>query len=473
MSTQNRVSLTGRSFHIITLGCKVNQFESDAMRRLLEEAGAVWSGLEQAEICIINTCSVTNIADRKSRQMMHHARKLRPNAVIAACGCYVQAAGESLLRDGSVDLLIGNDRKSQVSEILYEYLNPFPEITDDKTTVLYDGKSGVPNLSQDPRKRLFMTDISAPCKFEQLPAALPGSMTRAYLKIQDGCNAFCTYCIIPYVRGRIRNKPLADILRETGVLASGGVREVVLTGIHLSAFDDAEKANGSTLTLTDVIRQIAAVPGIERIRLGSLEPRVITPEFLQVITSIPKVCPHFHLSLQSADDRTLKRMNRHYTIEEFMDITRLLREAYDRPALTTDVIVGFPGETEEEFENTCANLEKLDFYEMHVFKYSRRRGTLADKMPDQLTEAVKNERSRRLLAMTASHKAKYEASFKGEQQNVLVEEVLRTDKGIFLRGHTERYILVDIPFECLSSSCSISNQPAPEEFINRIISFKN
>ncbi len=448
--------LKNKKFYIETLGCKVNQYESDAMRRILEDAGAVSAPLPEADICIVNTCSVTNMADHKSRQMLHHAKKIRPDAVIVAAGCYVQAQGEKLLNDGAVDILIGNDRKSHVAEILSDYLES-----------IADMQTGTPDpINETGKKAHFLsslTDITASCEFEALPATLPGSMTRAYLKIQDGCNAFCTYCIIPYVRGRIRNKPLDSILSETAMLADRGIREVVLTGIHISAYDDAEKKRGSSLTLTDTIQKIAEIPGIERIRLSSLEPRVITPSFLDVITGIPKVCPHFHLSLQSANNDTLKRMNRHYTIEEFMNITKLLREAYDRPALTTDVIVGFPGETDAEFEDTYRNLETLNFYEMHVFKYSRRKGTLADKMPDQIPENTKNERSRRLLTMTASHKAAFESSFSGEDHLVLAEEVIHKDGKIYLRGHTERYILVDVPYSNLSPA------QTPEEYINQFI----
>ncbi len=451
--------LKNKKFYIETLGCKVNQYESDAMRRILEDAGAVSASIEEADICIVNTCSVTNMADHKSRQMLHHAKKIRPDAVIVAAGCYVQAQGEKLLNDGAVDILIGNDRKSHVAEILSDYLES-----------IADMQTGTPDpINETGKKAHFrssLTDIAASCEFEALPATLPGSMTRAYLKIQDGCNAFCTYCIIPYVRGRIRNKPLDSILSETAMLADRGIREVVLTGIHISAYDDAEKKRGSSLTLTDTIQKIAEIPGIERIRLSSLEPRVITPSFLDVITGIPKVCPHFHLSLQSANNDTLKRMNRHYTIEEFMNITKLLREAYDRPALTTDVIVGFPGETDAEFEDTYRNLETLNFYEMHVFKYSRRKGTLADKMPDQIPESIKNERSRRLLTMTASHKAAFESSFSGEDHLVLAEEVIHKDGKIYLRGHTERYILVDVPYSTLSP------EQTPEEYINQFIRFR-
>jgi len=459
--------LKNKKFYIETLGCKVNQYESDAMRRILEDAGAVSAPLPEADICIVNTCSVTNMADHKSRQMLHHAKKIRPDAVIVAAGCYVQAQGEKLLNDGAVDILIGNDRKSHVAEIIAGYLESLNSFSGNGN----GEEAGQPQADSSVRRpgregAASLLDIASSCEFEALPATLPASMTRAYLKIQDGCNAFCTYCIIPYVRGRIRNKPLDSILSETAMLADRGIREVVLTGIHISAYDDAEKKRGSSLTLTDTIQKIAEIPGIERIRLSSLEPRVITPSFLDVITGIPKVCPHFHLSLQSANNDTLKRMNRHYTIEEFMDITRLLREAYDRPALTTDVIVGFPGETDAEFEDTYRNLETLNFYEMHVFKYSRRKGTLADKMPDQIPENTKNERSRRLLTMTASHKAAFESSFSGEDHLVLAEEVIHKDGKIYLRGHTERYILVDVPYSTLSP------EQTPEEYINQFIRFR-
>ena len=440
--------LQDKKVYILTLGCKVNQYESDAMYEAFFAAGALRGEETDADICIVNTCSVTNIADRKSRQMLNRIRKENPGALIVATGCYVQAVansgranpktagspealnaetvktdpvssvsekGMTKLKGIEADLIVGNNRKRDMVRIVESHLSGKP-VSDN-----------IIDIAKDP-------------EFEDLRIKMPETHTRSYLKIQDGCNSFCTYCIIPYVRGRIRNKSIDAILSEVETLAASGVKEIVLTGINLSSFGDI-----GDLTLLDVVCRIHTIPGIERIRLGSLEPRVLTEEFVRRLTELPKVCPHFHLSLQSCCDTVLKRMNRHYKVEDIRIIIERLRKYYDRPALTSDIIVGFPGETEEEFETTESNLRNLNLYEMHVFPYSRRKGTAADKMEGQLSEAVKKERVKRLLDLKKVQMSDYEASFRGESLAVLVEEIVDTPSGPAYRGHTERYLSVDIP----------------------------
>ncbi len=437
-------NLKGKKVYIYTLGCKVNQYESDAMYERLEEYGCIsLTGTDNEDpssvpdICIINTCSVTNMADKKSRQIISRMRKLSPDAVIIATGCYVQAASEDILKHGVVDLIIGNNRKSECPRIISEYLAEHK--TDDN-----------------------FIDINKDSEYDDLRLHMPEGHTRAYIKIQDGCNNFCTYCIIPYVRGRIRSRKLSEVVSEITDIVSNGVKEVVLTGINLSSYDDADVG----ATLIDVICKVAEIPGLERIRLGSLEPRVITDEFLTAVSKLPNFCPHFHLSLQSACDNTLKRMNRKYTIAEFIAVCDKIRQYFDRPALTTDVIVGFPGETDEDFETTYENLKRINFYEMHVFKYSRRKGTVADKMPDQIPENVKNLRSDRLLSLSEENKASYEQSFTNEPLNVLIEEKVTIDSKEYFRGHTERYMLIDIPADYIKE-----NHPDITDPINTICCF--
>ena len=438
------LELKNKRVYIHTLGCKVNQYESDAMMQSLIDEGCVRGSLEEgADIYIINTCSVTNIADRKSRQMIHRMRKLSPNSIIAATGCYVQATGNELVDNGTCDLIIGNNRKKDTARILSEY------IVNKSTTDNY-------------------IDINADPDFENLSIAFPENHTRAYIKIQDGCNNFCTYCIIPYVRGRIRSRKLSNIIEEAALLAENGVKELVLTGINVSSYrDDSYEADDTSdkdhYDLADVISEVAKIDGIERIRMSSVEPRVITDRFLDVVVNTPKFCPHFHLSLQSASNNTLKAMNRHYTIEEYMDTVERLRTVYDRPAITTDVIVGFPGETEEDFEDTFNNLSKLSLYEIHTFKYSRRKGTVADKMPNQVEEQIKNERSEKILSLTAAQKKSYEDSFKNEKDSILIEEIIEKDGIKYYRGHTTRYILVDVPVT------SVSSESDEDKLINTLL----
>ena len=428
-------NLNNLKVNIYTLGCKVNQYESDAIMEDLQANGCVHveSG---ADVCIINTCSVTNMADRKSRQMIHRMKKQNPDAIIIATGCYVQAASDNLVTDESIDIIISNNKKKEIGRVISEYLER------GYTTDCF-------------------SDINKEKMYEDLHITIPETHTRAYMKIQDGCNNFCTYCIIPYVRGRIRSRKLADIISEANTLADNGVKEIVLTGINLSSYDDSQVDSD----LADVIYNVAQIDGIERIRLSSLEPRVITEDFLNRISSIDKLCPHFHLSMQSACNKTLKAMNRKYTIEEYMAACDLLKKYYDRPALTTDVIVGFPGETDEDFETTFSNIKKIGFYELHVFKYSRRKGTVADKMPDQIDERIKTKRSDILLDYVDKCKADYEALFSNEALNILVEEVITIDDRLYLRGHNERYILADIPYDD-------SFTEEPEYYVNKIIKTK-
>lgn len=405
-----------KKFNIYTLGCKVNQYESDSMADQLKSYGAILVGFnEAADICIINTCSVTNMAERKSRQIIHRAKKLNPNAVIVAVGCYVQVDKEGLEADKQIDIVVGNNRKKDISRILEEYFQEM-EVQDN------------------------FIDINKTSDYEDMILIKPEEHTRAYVKVQDGCNNFCSYCIIPYTRGRIRSRRSSEVISEIKGLAQRGIKEVVVTGINLSSYMDEDGT-----TLLDLLQQLSLIDGIERIRMGSLEPRVITKEFLEGIYQDKKICPHFHLSLQSACNETLKRMNRKYTIEEYMEKCQLIRSYYDRPAITTDVIVGFPGETEDEFDITKANLEKLKLYEMHIFKYSIRNGTVAATMPNQVPDQIKEDRSNVLLAMSDKHKSEFEDSFKGEELEILVEEYDKVGEECFIKGHTDRYILVRKP----------------------------
>lgn len=406
----------------LTLGCKVNQYETDAMRELLEAAGYdIVDFKERADVYIINTCSVTNMADRKSRQMIHRARKKNPGAVVVAAGCYVQAAENELKEKGIADVLIGNNKKKDIVRILEEYF-------------------------QKGEKTAEVLDISCTNEYESLTIHKINEHTRAYIKIQDGCNQFCSYCIIPYTRGRIRSKQLEDVIREIRALAREGYKEVVLTGIHLSSYGmDFPEENRTDLLA--VIENVQEIDGIERIRLGSLEPRIITEEFAQGLKKCSKVCPHFHLSLQSGCDETLKRMNRKYTTEEYKKALAILRDTFEHPALTTDVIVGFAGETEEEFEKTRAYLEEINLYEMHIFKFSVRKGTRAERMPGQVPEDVKTKRSAVLLAMTERHKKDFEQWYIGRKEKVLLEEMVEINGTKYMQGHTERYVKVVVNFD--------------------------
>ena len=410
-----------RTAALHNLGCKVNSYETEAMQQLLEEAGyEIVSFHEKADVYIINTCSVTNIADRKSRQMLHRAKKQNPEAVVVAAGCYVQSAAEELKADLAVDVIIGNNKKQDLVPILEEY---FKDRTDSSHVI----------------------EINETHEYERLSIHKIADHTRAFLKVQDGCNQFCSYCIIPYTRGRVRSRRPEEVVAEVRELAAAGYQEVVLTGIHLSSYgvDFKKEENENLLSL---IRQVHEVEGIRRIRLGSLEPRIITDDFAKALASMPKFCPHFHLSLQSGCDETLKRMNRHYTTEEYAAGCDILRRYFDNPAITTDVIVGFPGETEEEFEATKAFLERIGFYEMHIFKYSRRVGTRADRMPEQVPEQIKNVRSEALLLLEKQMSKAYRESFLGKKKTVLLEEKNEIEGRAYMIGHTMEYVKAVVPY---------------------------
>ena len=442
------------AFH--NLGCKVNSYELDIMRQILRDEGFEEVPFQDvADIYVVNTCTVTNIADRKSRQMLHRAKKQNPEAVVIAAGCYVETDPARVEADDAIDLVIGNNKKTQIGRILTDFLAERKGLTQ--------------SSSRESAKPSFREDLTCAPSFEDMHLTSPGH-TRAYIKIQDGCNQFCSYCIIPFARGRIRSRAQSEILREVRGLVAGGIREVVLTGIHVSSYGldlDADCENTkltsrpvrfdpgrSGQALIGLLTQLNAVEGLKRIRLSSLEPRIMTEPFIAALSRLEKVCPHFHLSLQSGCDATLRRMNRHYTTEEYAHSVRLLREYYDRPAITTDVIVGFPGETGEEFEATCKFLEQIRFYEIHVFRYSRRNGTAAAKMPDQIPEPVKALRSDRLLAMTAAQSADYRAQFEGEQETLLLEEICEHKGRKYWAGSTARYVTGVISAEDLAASYS-------------------
>lgn len=401
------------------LGCKVNAYETEAMQEMLEQNGyEIVPFAEGADVYVINTCTVTNMADRKSRQMLHRARKMNPNAVVVAAGCYVQAQGAKA--DDCIDIIIGNNKKKDLIAILDEHFAKIEE--------------------KEPQVELI--DIAHTHEYEEMRVSRQAEHTRANVKVQDGCNQFCSYCIIPYARGRVRSRKMEDVLAEVHTLASNGYQEIVLTGIHLSSYGIDTGEN-----LLELIRAVHQVEGILRIRLGSLEPRIITREFAEGIAALPKMCPHFHLSLQSGCNTTLKRMNRRYTAEEYYEKCELLREVFDHPALTTDVIVGFPGETEEEFRESKAFLEKVNFYETHIFKYSRRAGTKAAVMPDQVPEEIKSERSAKMIELGHRKQKAYEEKLLGTTQEVLMEEAVETEDGIYQVGHTKEYVKIGLKTE--------------------------
>ena len=397
------------------LGCKVNAYETEAMQHLLEEAGyEIVPFTQKADVYVINTCSVTNMADRKSRQMLHKAKKNNPDSIVVAAGCYVQTSEKEVLNDLSVDIVIGNDRKHDLVRLLEEYsLDSVNDTVDD----INDGKHDFEELFIDQTKE----------------------HTRAFIKVQDGCNQFCSYCIIPYARGRVRSRRFENVIAEVERLAANGFKEVVLTGIHLSSYGvDFEEATG----LLELIQAVNAVKGIERIRLGSLEPKIVTEHFASELSKLDKICPHFHLSLQSGCDETLKRMNRKYTTKEYERGCELLRKYFVHPAITTDVIVGFPGETEEEFEQTEAYLEHIHFYEMHIFKYSKRKGTRAAVMPDQIDEQIKAARSEKLIALGHDMSKEFRKFYIGKNEEALFEEkAVIGDKEYFV-GYTKEYVKV-------------------------------
>lgn len=451
------------------LGCKVNAYETEVMEQSLREHGyEIVPFDEKADVYIVNTCTVTNIADRKSRQMLHRARQQNPDAVVAAAGCYAQTAREALEKEGSVDLIVGNNRKREIAGLLEAYLRQRealrqnPENCGGEALRQSQKDPGGEALRQRPEILCAVSDISAVREYEEVQLRKPGQHTRAYIKIQDGCNQFCSYCAIPYARGRVRSRRAEDVLREAAALAGAGCREVVLTGIHVSSygidfdgdaweegrserrFRGGQAQYGGISRLIDLTERLQEIPGVERIRLGSLEPRIITEETAARLSAIPKLCPHFHLSLQSGCDTVLKRMNRHYTTGEYYQSVETLRKFFGHPAITTDVIVGFPGETEEEFAQTREFLEKVCFYEMHIFKYSRRDQTPAAGMPDQVPEQVKARRSGELLALEGRQSKAFRGHYIGREAEVLLEETRELEGRLYEIGHTKDYVKVAV-----------------------------
>lgn len=431
-----------KSVALHNLGCKVNAYEIEVMQQKLEENGfKIVPFASGADIYIINTCTVTNIADRKSRQMLHKAKKMNPQALVVATGCYVQTGEETLKMDECIDLAVGNNRKKDIVPILEEYLATHKN---EKITPVFD--------------------INHTYEYEEMTLKKTADHTRAYIKIQDGCNQFCSYCIIPYARGRVRSRKKENIIHEIEGLVAAGFQEVVITGIHLSSYgmDFIEKTNSNdtdasdylegakdlrsaayqTEFLLNLLKDIHNIDGLSRIRLGSLEPRIITEHFAQELGKMKKICPHFHLSLQSGCDATLKRMNRHYSIEEYHSKVLILRKYFTNPAITTDIITGFPGETEDEFMQTAAFAEKVKFYEMHIFKYSKRQGTVAASMENQIEEEIKAKRSDILLEMTTKHSKEFRENLLGTETEILMEEQKNIDGIEYWLGHTMNYVLV-------------------------------
>ena len=440
-----------------TLGCKVNQYETDAMRGSFEAEGyEVKEFSQEASVYVINTCTVTNMADRKSRQMMHRAKKKNPDGIIVAVGCYVQAAKEQLEEDTLIDLVIGNNMKSQVVQIVEQY------IQDNRHTEDRDA---------------YVADIAHSHEYETMHIETVSEHTRAYIKIQDGCNQFCSYCIIPYARGHVRSRKMEDILQEVRNLTANGYKEIVLTGIHISSYGldfehtaDEQEDYGpfKNSALIDLIEALSGIEGLERIRLGSLEPRIITENFVRRLCKVPQICPHFHLSLQSGCDETLKRMNRHYTTALYLEKCGILRQYFDRPALTTDVIVGFPGETEEEFAQTERFLETVHFSDMHIFKYSKRRGTKAADMPNQIDPQIQSVRSEKLIALGERMKDDFLEACKDQEQIVLIEEETEIGGTKYMTGHSKNYIRCAFEMDGLVPNMVIKgtiNSKLNEEFV--------
>ena len=403
------------------LGCKVNAYETEAMQQILEQAGyEIVPFQERADVYVINTCSVTNMADRKSRQMLHKAKKTNPEAIVIAAGCYVQTKEDEAALDESIDIVIGNNKKHMLLDAIEAYEKKRQGNEAEKVNVVVD----INHVKQD---------------YEELHLEKTAEHTRAFLKVQDGCNQFCSYCIIPFARGRVRSRKAEDVLAEVERLAAHGYQEVVLTGIHLSSY--------GVDTGDDLLHLIELVHGVEqikRIRLGSLEPRIVTEDFVKRLSELEKICPHFHLSLQSGCDTVLKRMNRRYDTKEYEAGCALLRKYFSHPAITTDVIVGFPGETEEEFQMTREYLERIHFYEMHIFKYSKREGTKAAVMPDQVDEQEKTRRSAILLELEKKMSDKFRMDYVEKQVTVLLEEAMEWNGKTYFTGYTKEYVKVAV-----------------------------
>lgn len=439
------------------LGCKVNAYEMDVIRQLLLENGyEIVPFEEKADIYIVNTCTVTNIADRKSRQMLHRAKECNPDAVVVAVGCYVQTGLDTALKDDRIDLCIGNDKKGEIVSILAQYLSLGTQRKEESVSEQVEDGQNINIQNKDIRNKTLggqtVIDIAKTMEYEDMQLASPVERCRAFIKIQDGCNQFCSYCIIPHARGRVRSRRPEEVLLEIRKLAGEGYQEFVITGIHLSSYgSDWEETDGISRAgrfypqhLLMLLQKISALPDVRRIRLGSLEPRIVTEAFAKTLADIPKLCPHFHLSLQSGCDATLKRMNRHYTTEEYAAGAEYLRKYFEHPAITTDVIVGFPGETEEEFQISRAYLQKMDFFEIHVFKYSRRQHTPAATMPGQLTEAEKASRSEELLTLTRRQSEEFRNYYIGQNVEVLFEEKKVIGGRSYWIGHTPQYVKVAV-----------------------------
>ena len=426
------------AFH--NLGCKVNDYETDIMQQKFTENGfRVVPFTQKADVFVINTCTVTNIADRKSRQMLHRAKKLNPDAIVIATGCYVQTSAEAVTKDEAVDIAVGNNRKADIVEILNNYI-----------------KENRPDFYND------IIDINQKdVPYESMMLEETAERNRAYIKIEDGCNQFCTFCLIPYARGRVRSRDMDDILEEIKRLVEKGYKEFVLTGIHVSSYGITTPNDLSGNRLAQLLVKIQEIEGVKRIRLSSLEPRVVTEEFASSISKLDKLCPHFHLSLQSGSNATLKRMNRKYTAEEFMEGVKLLRKYFDDPAITTDIIAGFPGETEEEFEESFSFATEVSFYEMHVFKYSKRKGTVAEKLPDQVRDEVKEQRSHMLIALRDELSKDFRQRYIGKSRPVLFEESVLIGGKSYMVGHTPEYIktavLTDEPLENVIRDVTLSS----------------
>lgn len=429
----------------LTLGCKVNSYETEKMKIKFEEQGhTVVAFEEKADVYIVNTCTVTNIADRKSRKMLHRAKRRNPDSLVVAAGCYVDSSDKKGEKDSSVDLFVTNAMKEDLVAFVVEAMKE---------------RNIVP---------MQVTEEEFEKEHHMTKEAMAQKHTRAYLKVQNGCNQYCTYCIIPYVRGPLSSKPVEDVVYEVEQLAKDGIQEVVLTGIHLSSYgvDLTEYKNFLELEgrmLLKLIQNVAKVDGIERIRLGSLEPRIITKNFLEELSQIPEVCPHFHLSLQSGCDQTLRRMNRHYSADEYEEGVKMIRAYFKHPAITTDIIVGFPQETEEEFEATCAFARRIAFAQIHVFKYSRRQGTMADAMTGQVDETIKNQRSEKLIGIEKELEKEYQKYFIGKKEEVLLEEVQLIEGREYVVGYNERYVRIAV---------SCTEMPDAKERCNTIATVK-
>lgn len=405
---------------IYTLGCKVNQYETNAMiQQFIENGDEIVEYDEYSDVYIINTCTVTNMSDKKSRQVIRRAKQTNSNAIVVAVGCYAQVAKEELLKIQDIDLVLGINEKNNIVNFLQEYI-------------------------QNKERKQITCDVMQQRDFLNFGIITYSEKTRAVIKVQDGCDRFCSYCIIPYARGRVRSRKIEDVVEEVIAISKSGIKEIVITGIHIASYGKDFK-NG--ITLIDLLEELNNIDGIERIRLGSLEPTLINEEFVSRLSKLTKICDHFHLSLQSGCDETLKRMNRRYTTGEFMEVTQILRKFYPNVALTTDIIVGFPGETEEEFRKTYNYLEKIKLYKMHVFQYSPRKGTKAAIMPNQIPGNIKEQRSKKLIELSNQNEFEFLNNYIGKNVEVLFEQ----QEGIYSKGHTTNYIEVLVENENLEN----------------------